>query len=146
MWSAIFFVCVKLTRTFSENLAFQVFVVTPPIPFPANHVAFQVFFVPTPSENVLAFQGLFCTSRNKSFPANHVAFQVCFCVNLHTPTLLKKPCRFSSFFLSTCAPLTLPENHVSFHCFLVARPAPPEPSQHTICRFKFLLCPSPSGT
>ena len=74
------------------------------------------------------------------------------CVHLRNRNFPRKPCGVSSFslcqparpdpsqktmslfklFWSTCAPLTLPENHVSFHCFLVARPTPPRtfPAHH----------------
>ena len=108
--------------------------------FPENHVKFQVLLCQhLPRKRVGVSRSFFVHPATRSFPANHVAFQFCFCVNLHTLTLLKEKCRFSSFFLSTCAPLTLPNNHVTFHCFMVVGLTPPEPSQHTMCCFKFLL-------
>ena len=66
--------------------------------FPRKPCGVSSFFVPTPSQKPCwRFKVFFVHPETRSFPANHEAFQVCFCVNLHTLTLLKKPCGFSKF-------------------------------------------------
>ena len=89
-------------------------------------------------ENVLAFQGLFCTSRNKILPSKPCGVSslfLCqpahpdpsqktmslfklFFVDLRTINSPRKPCIVSLFFgRSACPPRTFPAHHLPFQVF-----------------------------